>query len=285
MKSSNYQGVKRFEHNELGRDFIIGDIHGCLHDLKKALKTAKFNPTIDRLFSVGDLIDRGPNPLEVIAFCRDNNVHVVLGNHELSILSYIHMIDAGYDLREYKESMTANGQDWIFQYTREQLEPFVQYVCTLPYLIYVEDKELPFFVVHASIAKPITHTLIPTKTLLDLDFIQPTLDNANASLNVYRDILFSRNHQKALSNHPYTLEENPLFVQATVHGEFFTLKPFDRNNPFVYCGHTIFPRPVLINNHLHIDTGAFLSQPQFAYYQQDGYITMIAHKDVKNQLR
>lgn len=52
---------KIFEINEVGKDFIVGDIHGCLDQLKFQLSVTGFDKSKDRLFSVGDLIDRGPD--------------------------------------------------------------------------------------------------------------------------------------------------------------------------------------------------------------------------------
>ncbi|WP_261986408.1 metallophosphoesterase, partial [Enterococcus faecium] len=52
--------VKHFGPNSIGRDFAVGDIHGCFSRLNSALNTIEFDPSKDRLFSVGDLVDRGP---------------------------------------------------------------------------------------------------------------------------------------------------------------------------------------------------------------------------------
>jgi serine/threonine protein phosphatase 1 len=59
---------------------VVGDIHGCLHTL-----TNLFNNIKDRcveIFSVGDLLDRGPYSKEVIEFCMKNKIMPVRGNHE-----------------------------------------------------------------------------------------------------------------------------------------------------------------------------------------------------------
>ena len=52
--------MPRFARNERGRDFAVGDIHGCFSDLARGLKAIGFDEKADRLFSVGDLVDRGP---------------------------------------------------------------------------------------------------------------------------------------------------------------------------------------------------------------------------------
>ena len=66
--------------NTTGHDYIIGDIHGCSELLSQALNLLGPN---DRLFIVGDLIDRGPDSLGVLRIVQnDPRVHVVRGNHE-----------------------------------------------------------------------------------------------------------------------------------------------------------------------------------------------------------
>ena len=53
--------------NALGRDFAVGDVHGCFTRLQQGLDQLGFDPTRDRLFSVGDLVDRGPECESVLA--------------------------------------------------------------------------------------------------------------------------------------------------------------------------------------------------------------------------
>ena len=52
--------ARAFARNERGRDFVVGDIHGMFSALENFLEELSFDPGRDRLFSVGDLIDRGP---------------------------------------------------------------------------------------------------------------------------------------------------------------------------------------------------------------------------------
>jgi len=53
----------RFACNAVGRDFAVGDIHGCFSHLRRSLEAIGFDASVDRLFSVGDLIDRGPESI------------------------------------------------------------------------------------------------------------------------------------------------------------------------------------------------------------------------------
>ncbi|MEQ9462519.1 MAG: symmetrical bis(5'-nucleosyl)-tetraphosphatase [Haliea sp.] len=69
--------------------YAVGDIQGCLQPLKCLLKQVGFSPDRDVLWSVGDIVNRGPKCLKTLRFLyemRDNLV-MVLGNHDLHLLA------------------------------------------------------------------------------------------------------------------------------------------------------------------------------------------------------
>lgn len=69
------------------RTIVIGDVHGCLDELKDLLRHAGAGPE-DRLISVGDLICKGPDSPRVIEWAKKTpNLECVLGNHELRFLN------------------------------------------------------------------------------------------------------------------------------------------------------------------------------------------------------
>lgn len=70
------------EVNDKGRDFIIGDLHGMYEELMIKMKEVDFDYNKDRLFSVGDLIDRGPDSLGCLELLKEPMFFAVLGNHE-----------------------------------------------------------------------------------------------------------------------------------------------------------------------------------------------------------
>jgi len=69
------------------RTIIIGDIHGCLEEFDDLLKAAEYTSR-DRLVLLGDLVDRGPDPVGVVRRARELGAESVLGNHEEKHLRY-----------------------------------------------------------------------------------------------------------------------------------------------------------------------------------------------------
>jgi bis(5'-nucleosyl)-tetraphosphatase (symmetrical) len=68
--------------------YIIGDIQGCHDCLQRLLGQVDYDPGLDHLWFVGDLVNRGPNSLETLRFIKSlPNCISVLGNHDLHLLA------------------------------------------------------------------------------------------------------------------------------------------------------------------------------------------------------
>ncbi|MCB9654797.1 MAG: symmetrical bis(5'-nucleosyl)-tetraphosphatase [Deltaproteobacteria bacterium] len=69
--------------------YAIGDIQGCFRTFEQLLARIDFRADRDRLWLVGDLVNRGPRSLETLRFLRQHEdaVRIVLGNHDLHLLA------------------------------------------------------------------------------------------------------------------------------------------------------------------------------------------------------
>jgi hypothetical protein len=64
------------------RTIVVGDVHGCLEELDELLRVVELRPGFDRLVFVGDLLDRGPDPVGALRRARELRAECVVGNHE-----------------------------------------------------------------------------------------------------------------------------------------------------------------------------------------------------------
>ena len=69
--------------------YAVGDIQGCLKPLQCLLEAVSFDPSVDQLWLVGDLINRGPDSLATLRFLKSlgDSTRIVLGNHDLHFLA------------------------------------------------------------------------------------------------------------------------------------------------------------------------------------------------------
>ena len=102
--------------------YASGDIQGCYHAFQTLLSKIKFNSTTDRLWLVGDLINRGSGSLEVLRWCyaHRGNLKVVLGNHDLHALVVAHGFAKAHKNDTLEALLTAKDKDILLHWLRHQ---------------------------------------------------------------------------------------------------------------------------------------------------------------------
>jgi len=66
--------------------WVVGDIHGCAREFEDLLEAIRFDAGRDELWSVGDLVNTGPDSLDVLRLWRDAGGRAVVGNHDIYAL-------------------------------------------------------------------------------------------------------------------------------------------------------------------------------------------------------
>ena len=129
--------------NEVGRDFAVGDIHGSFSALRRALAMVHFDPACDRLISVGDLVDRGPESDEVLAWLDKPWFYAVTGNHDF--MAWRRALGTPYEAVDH---LTQGGR-WLDVCTPDEQRRIGERLSALPLAIEVATAEGPVGIMHA----------------------------------------------------------------------------------------------------------------------------------------
>jgi bis(5'-nucleosyl)-tetraphosphatase (symmetrical) len=121
--------------------YFIGDIQACFDEFDLLLKQLNFNHQRDHLYLVGDLIGRGPQAEETLAFLvtHQASIHPVLGNHDLHFLAIANGIKAVKANDKYDELLQS-----------PHLPKYINYLRNLPLIIHLPAHQI--IVAHAGIS-------------------------------------------------------------------------------------------------------------------------------------
>ena len=128
--------------NEQGRDFAVGDIHGHFSLLKDGLRAIGFDGNRDRLFSVGDLVDRGPESHLVSRWLEQPWFHAIRGNHEAMVCASV--ID-----EEFADLHLSNGGEWLQEMPEDEQQRVIGKLMKLPLAMEVATPAGLIGMVHA----------------------------------------------------------------------------------------------------------------------------------------
>lgn len=285
------------EENKQGKDYLCGDIHGNSVALNTALEALPLH-SADRFFIVGDLFDRGIDPVAVFHLIMNKKLYSVRGNHEDLLLKACSLDATAHDIFDF----LYNGGFWTLQdnteekillqmYVDEQkermrhsefpsindefsidilslfqsankipeLSQILQYVENLPYIIRVAPESSDGFIVCHS----------------DLPFSDSELDmKESLTKKDIAHITWARGEQ---GHSP--VPKNILY----------TVGKRDRASTIVYCGHTIITLEEFgiryASSHINLDVGAYVHYCLLVVCHTDRVASLIPVWDYITNLR
>lgn len=146
--------------------YVISDIHGCYEEYMKLLEKIQFSQE-DELYVLGDVVDRGPEPIKVLQdMMLRPNVYPILGNHDYMALKVLKKLNveikednvdnhlAGDDLMDYLYWMQDGGNTMSEKFRKlspEEKEEILEYLQDFSVCeeVFVGDKR--FILVHADL--------------------------------------------------------------------------------------------------------------------------------------
>jgi serine/threonine protein phosphatase 1 len=138
--------VVRYGRNTKGKDYITGDVHGTFTRLKEQLDVLLFDYQSDRLFCVGDLVDKGEESHLFLNWLNYPWFHSVRGNHDQLLIG-----NYNNDINSYHCHMR-NGGQWfedISLVDSDTRTAMYEACLALPYIIEVETADGFVGVLHA----------------------------------------------------------------------------------------------------------------------------------------
>lgn len=230
--------IVRMPANILGRDFVMGDLHGEVGQIRQHLVDVGFDGRVDRLFSVGDLIDRGEDSLAALQLLQEPWFFAVLGNHERMMLDYL--------LEPERPSLwLENGGDWHLSVERALLSALTEQVRQLPLIRIVGEGRNRFQVVHAQMPE--------ADRFLDRVLGPDDVEFATWSRQLFRSA-------EAFQIYHGITEPNGKLVSIEEVKNLPHYQPIDIDHALTFCGHSVIPRPMLWRSHFLLDTGAGWSE-------------------------
>lgn len=280
--------VKRLDINITGRDFIVGDMHGFLDLFQAELARQNFDPSCDRVFSVGDLIDRGPDSMGCLRLLKQPWFHAVRGNHEQMLLGHLFPESLSPEASLLNSrTFLEHGGAWVTTLSEsdedELRTELVPHVHTLPYLMTVGEGRARFNIVHAefmtgdpefSIQQLTSPALRDTAASTGRVLTDSELDAlpADAQSPFLDAMLWGRRLLKSSDQKTAGFFEMPvgrLGVSAT---------PWHDGLSLTYVGHSPVRQMMLHQSHVFIDRGAYLRR-------SDSCLLMLCHQNVMAALR
>lgn len=101
--------------------YAIGDVQGCFDALRNLLDKLRYDPARDRLWFTGDLVNRGPQSLEVLRLVSSlPRAETVLGNHDLHLLAVASGQAPGKKNDTFEDVLSATDREMLLAWLRNR---------------------------------------------------------------------------------------------------------------------------------------------------------------------
>lgn len=244
--------------NTSGRDFVVGDVHGHYSQLQRQLNRLGFDSAVDRLFCVGDIVDRGPESEAMLGLVDQQSCFSVLGNHEA-------MMIAGFEDPADADLHLSNGGHWFYESAPSLRKQYVDLARKWPWAIEIETPHGRVGLVHANVPRgswdQVTDQLLAMEgewlsgaplTSHAVEYAaQNLLWNRTLVLRLYSEFLESEDNKQQI----FAQRQSPHINEWIAQGTARQLAPFEIEGiSGVYMGHTYVPMPIQVGRCHFLDT-------------------------------
>ena len=207
----------------MARVFIIGDIHGCCRTFKKLILEKIAIQKSDKIYCLGDYVDRGPNSKGVIDFIlqlrkKGFNIHTLRGNHEELLLNSIN------DEKSFLHWSKNGGDSALASFkidSIKKLKPLYQNFFKRT-KFYIKTKD--FILVHAGLNFEVEDPLIDKDAMLWIRNFRVNKDYLKGKILIHGHTPMTRD--QIISQHfgsPINLDGGCVFKDKTGYGSLFAL--------------------------------------------------------------
>lgn len=132
--------------------YAMSDIHGCYHEFLQMLSLIHFSDN-DELYIIGDIVDRGPDPLSVLYYVMEHkNIHLIKGNHEQMMLATISNGKRLFPPTQNKSLWYYNGGMATYEnyrkLSKEEKEEIIEFLKSLPLTMEIKTDIHDYILVH-----------------------------------------------------------------------------------------------------------------------------------------
>jgi len=250
----------KVDRNLAGRDFVVGDVHGHLQQLHEQLQEVAFNPSHDRLFCLGDLVDRGPDSKALLALIDQKTYFSILGNHEA-------MMIAGFENPETVPRHRANGGEWIYKLAPAQRQHLVSQIRHWPWAIELDTGGRKVGLIHANVlGGSWPRTLRALATIEEAWSAGASLEEDERVASIAEQFLWDRSLASRLYRRVLEMGEAKRTLAEYKRLFLERLDTLDQAEPkalasfqidgidALYLGHNFVPTPVTVGNCHFLDT-------------------------------